>query len=93
MTNDLRDDFDFAIVNFPLLCSKILLSPAYSVYVSQLIRCVRACFAYEDFSKTRQTTYMQGNNESPLKLSFRKFYGRYNDLNLRLQITTGPYAG
>jgi hypothetical protein len=45
--NDKRDDFDFAIVNF----SNILLSPAYGVYISQLIRHTRACFAYEDFSK------------------------------------------
>jgi hypothetical protein len=35
---DKRDDFYFAIVNFPLLCSNIRLSPAYSVYTSQLIR-------------------------------------------------------
>jgi hypothetical protein len=48
---DKRDDFDFAIVNFPSLCSNIPLSPAYDVYISQLIRYTRACFAYEDFSK------------------------------------------
>jgi hypothetical protein len=35
---DKRDDFDFAIVNFPFLCSNISLSPAYGVHVSQLIR-------------------------------------------------------
>jgi hypothetical protein len=28
---DKRDDFDFAIVNFPFLCSNIPLSPAYGV--------------------------------------------------------------
>jgi hypothetical protein len=27
------------------------------VYVSQLIWYARACFVYEDFFKTRQTTY------------------------------------
>ena len=48
---DKRDDFDFAIVNFPFLCSNIPLSPAYGLYISQLIRYARACFAYEDFSK------------------------------------------
>jgi hypothetical protein len=46
-----RDDFDFAIVNFPFLCSNIPLTPAYGVYISQLIRYVRASFVYEDFSK------------------------------------------
>jgi hypothetical protein len=35
---DKRDDFDFAIVNFPFLCSNIPLSPANDVYISQLIR-------------------------------------------------------
>jgi hypothetical protein len=42
---DKRDDFDFAIVNFPFLCSNIPFSPAYGVYVSKLIRYARACFA------------------------------------------------
>ena len=46
-----RHDFDFAIVNFPFLCSKIPLSSAYGVYIYQMIRYTRACFAYEDFSK------------------------------------------
>jgi hypothetical protein len=48
---DKRDDFDFAIVEFPFLCGNIPLSPAYGVYISQFIRYARACFAYEDFSK------------------------------------------
>jgi hypothetical protein len=63
-----REDFDFAIVNFPFLCSDILLSPAYGVYISQLIRCVRACFAYEGFSKRGKLLIkmlmLQGYNES-----------------------------
>jgi hypothetical protein len=48
---DKRDDFDFAYVDFPFLCSNLQLSPAYDVYISQLIRYTRACFTYEDFSK------------------------------------------
>ena len=51
---DKRDDFNFAIVNFPFLCSNILLSPAYGVYISQLIRYARACYAYDDFLKRGQ---------------------------------------
>jgi hypothetical protein len=35
---DKRDDFDIAIVNFPNLCTNIPLSPAYDVYIFQLIR-------------------------------------------------------
>ena len=81
---DKRDDFNFAIVNFPFLCSNIPLSPAYGVYISQLIRYARACFEYEDFSKRGRLLtnklMLQGYNESRLKSSYRKFYGRYNDL-------------
>jgi hypothetical protein len=48
---DKWDDFDIAIVNFPFLCWNIPLSPAYGVYISQLIQYARPRFAYEDFSK------------------------------------------
>jgi hypothetical protein len=46
---DKHDDFDFAIVNFPFVCSNIPLSPAYGVYISHLIRYARACFALRTF--------------------------------------------
>ena len=39
---DKRDDFNFDIVNFPFLSSNIPQSPAYGVFVSQLIRYARA---------------------------------------------------
>ena len=77
-----HDDFNCTIVNFPFLCSNIPLSPAYGVYISQLIRYARACLPYEDFSKRGKlitNRMLQGYNESRLK-SFREFYGRYNDL-------------
>jgi hypothetical protein len=81
---DKRDDFDFAIVNFPFLCSNMPLSPAYGVYISRLIRYARGCFMHEDFSKRgkliTKKLKLQGYNESRLKLSFHKFYGRYNNL-------------
>ena len=31
---DKRDDFNFPIVSFPFLCSKIPAAPAYGVYIS-----------------------------------------------------------
>jgi hypothetical protein len=84
---DERDDFDFAIIHFPFQCSSIPLSPAYGVYmyISQLIRYARACFAaYEDFSKRGKLLtnklMLQNYNESRLKSQFRKFCSRYNDL-------------
>jgi hypothetical protein len=47
--NDKRDDFNFPIVNCPFICSNIPAAPAYGVYISQLIRCSRACDSYQDF--------------------------------------------
>ena len=47
--NDKRDDFNFPIVNFPFICSKIPATPAYGVHISQLIRYSRACGSYHDF--------------------------------------------
>jgi hypothetical protein len=44
---DKRDDFNFSIVNFPYLCSNIPASPAYVVYISQLIRYAIACSIYD----------------------------------------------
>jgi hypothetical protein len=34
---DKRDDFNFPIVNFPFIWSSITTTPAYGVYISQLI--------------------------------------------------------
>ncbi len=47
--HDKRDNFDFKIINFPYLCSNMPTSPAYDVYISQLIRYTRACTNYSDF--------------------------------------------
>ena len=46
---DKRDDFNFPLVNVPFLCDNIPASPAYGVFVSQLIRYARACYLYHDF--------------------------------------------
>jgi hypothetical protein len=46
---DKRDDFNFKIINFPNMCSNIPASPAYDVYISQLIRYARASSICVDF--------------------------------------------
>ena len=46
---DKRDDFKFHITNVPFLSSNIPYSPAYGVFISQLIRNVMACSSYECF--------------------------------------------
>ena len=48
---DKRDDFNFKIINFKNMCSNIPASPAYGVYISQLIRYARASSNYSDFLK------------------------------------------
>jgi hypothetical protein len=44
-----RDYFNFPIVNFPFICSKIPAAPAYGVDISRLIRYSRACCSYQHF--------------------------------------------
>jgi hypothetical protein len=52
------DDFNISIVNFPHLCSNILLAHAYSAYISHLTRYAGACSANDKFSiQGRQQTY------------------------------------
>ena len=81
---DKRDDFTFHITNFPFLRSNIATSPAYGVFISQLIRYARACSWYGYFilrtthflNKLLEQRYVKERLESSLK----KFYGRYVDL-------------
>ena len=72
---DKRDDFNFSIVNFPYLCSNIPSSPAYGVFVSQLIRYCRASSKYHDFvsRSTQLVTKLknQGYVLTRLKLPLR----------------------
>ena len=46
---DKRDDFNFHITYFPFLSSNIPSSPAYGVFISQLIRYARTCSSDECF--------------------------------------------
>ena len=86
---DKRDDFNFTIINFPHLSSNIPSSPAYGIYISQLIRYSRACSHYKDFLGRAKllTTKLLGQQFllPRLKSSFKKFYGRHHDLVGRYQ--------
>ena len=79
---DKRDDFNFSIVNFPFLCGNIPQSPAYGVYISQLIRYARASSLYSDFLfRSQQLTskiLKQGYTRNKLIAAFKKFYGRHS---------------
>ena len=84
---DKRDDFNFTIVNFPFLESNIPASPAYGVYVSQLIRYARACSTYTDFlSRALLLTsklLKQGYLQPRLMATCKKFYGRHHSLIMK----------
>ena len=79
-----RSFFDFHIVNFPFLSSNIPSGPSYGVYISQLIRYARCCSHYDDFRYRHKCLVdrllSQGYKALRLEKSFKKFYGRYQDL-------------
>ena len=86
---DKRDDFNFHITNFPFLSCNIPSSPAYGVFISQLIRYVRACSSYECFilraMRLSNKLLGQGYVKERLKSSLR-FYGRYGDLTKQYEV-------
>ena len=82
---DKRNDLNFAIVNFPFICSTIPATPAYyGVYISQLTRYSRACRSYQDSLdrglKLTRKLLNQGFLLVKLKSSLRKCYGRHHEL-------------
>ena len=88
---DKGDDFNFQITNYPFLSSNIPSSPAYGVFISQLIRYARACSSYECFilraRRLSSKLLKQGYLEGRLKSSFMKFYGWYGDLIQQYEVS------
>ena len=88
---DKRDDFNFHITDFPFLSSNIPTSPAYGVFISQLIRYARACSSYGCFilMATRLSNKLleQGYVKERLSSSLRKLYGRYGDLIKQYEVS------
>ena len=66
------------------MCSYIPASPAFGVYISQLIRYARASSNYSDFLKRhlhlRNRLLDQGYQKISLIRSLKKFIFRYQDL-------------
>ena len=75
---------NFKIINFPNMCSNIPASPAYGVYISQLIRYARASSNYSDVVKRhlylRNRLVDQGYKKIRLIRSLKTFIFRYQDL-------------
>ena len=57
---DKQDDFDFDIVNCPVLDGDVPRSTSYGVYISQLIGFVRVSSHVDDFN-TRNKVFLQQN--------------------------------
>ena len=76
--------FNFHITNFPFLNSNIPSSPAYGVFISQLIRYARASSSYECFIlravRLSNKLLGQGYVKERLRSSLRKFYVQYGNL-------------
>ena len=77
-------NFNFKIINFPNMSRNIPASPAYGVYISQLIRYARASSNYSDFRKRhlhlRNRLLDQGYKTIRLIRSLKKFVFRYQYL-------------
>ena len=77
-----RDDFSFRIVNFSQMDSNIPANPAYCVYISQLVRCVRICTSKLDFihrlRRLSSCLLHQVFKSTLLRKSFTKFFKRHS---------------
>ena len=88
---DKRDDYTFPIVNIPFIGCNIPGSPAYGVYISQLILYSKACAQDSDFldraQRLTQKLLKQENVTPKLKPSLQTFYGRHHNLVDRYEIS------
>jgi hypothetical protein len=83
-----------------VILSNIPASPAYGVYISQLVRYSRACAQDSDFMDRAQLLVQkllkQGYVAPRLKSSLQKFYGRHHNLvdvirNIHISIDNGSF--
>ena len=79
-----RDDLNFPIVNFSFICSNIPATPAYGVYISQLIRYSRTCGSYQNFLDRGFLLTRKLLNQRFLLVKLmsllQRFYCRHHDL-------------
>ena len=77
----MRDDFDFDIVNFPLLDGDVSRSTFYGVYISLLIRFARVSSHLTDFNAPNKNVnaklLQHGDRYHKLRKTFSKFYRRH----------------
>ena len=87
---DKHDDFDFEIVNFPVLDGDVPRSTSYGVYIAQRIRFARGSGYITNFNTHNKSLIQklpkQGYRYRKLGKTFSKFYRRYYDLISKFQI-------
>ena len=87
---DKRTDFDFEIVNFPVLDGDVPCSTSYGVFFFQLFHFARASSHVADFmTRNRLLTQKllnQGYQYHKLRQTFSKLYRRYYDLISKFQV-------
>ena len=85
---DKRDYFTFPIVNLRYVSSNIPASPAYGVFISQLIHYSRVCTQYNAFlDRDQLLTQKLLNHDAPRLNSLQKLYGRHHNLVDRYEIS------
>ena len=85
-----RDDFNFHIIIFPFLSSNIPSSPAYGVFISQLIRYAGLAPRMNFILRARRLSsklLKLGYLVERLKSSFGMFYGQYGDLIKQYEVS------
>ena len=84
------NDFDFEIVNFPILDVDVPRSPSYGVYILQLIRFARVCSNIDDFNN--RALYLtakllkQGYRYHKIRKGLSKLYHRHSELIVKYNI-------
>ena len=79
--HDKRDDFDFDIVNLPVLDGDVPRSTSYGVNISQLIRFARVSSHIDDFNTRNKVLtakfLRKGYKYHKFRKAFSKFYRRH----------------
>ena len=87
---DKHDDFDFDIVNFPILDGDVPRRPSYGVYISHLIRFTRVCSHVDNFNTRNKCLtaklLKQSYRYHKLRKAFSKFYRRHYELISRFNV-------
>ena len=87
---DKRDNFDFDMVNFPILDDDVPRSTSYGVYISQLIRFARVSRHVDDFNTRNKVLtaklLRQGYRYHKIRKAFSKFFRRHFDIVSRYNV-------